>query len=148
MAKFSLLDHVTIPVENVFRMRGEIAPEFAASEYEKKLNDEAQQFSESLYIHDLLLLGLGDDGHTASLFPETEALDEEELSVVANFVPKFSSHRITFTFPLINSARHVCFLVNDSKKKQIIEDILNGNSEYPAARVNPIGGKLTWLLGF
>ena len=147
MAKEALLDHVSIPAGNVFRMRGELPPDVAASEYEAKLAAVAARFGESRYTHDLILLGLGDDGHTASLFPGTAALDETERNVVANYVPKFATHRITFTCPLINAARHVCFLVNDAKKAGVIDEVLSGKSDYPSARVAPASGELTWLIG-
>jgi 6-phosphogluconolactonase len=94
----------------------------------------------------LILLGVGDDGHTASLFPETPALDEKVRKVVANFVPKFDSRRITFTYPLINQARHVCFLANANKNPSLLEEILEGDQQFPAARVAPEDGDLTWIL--
>ena len=147
MAKLALLDRVASPAR-VLRIRGELAPRAAADEYESRLAELASASGESRYVHDLLLLGLGDDGHTASLFPGTEALGENARNVVANFVPKFSTHRITFTFPLINAARHVCFLVNDAGKDKILSEILAGGpTDYPAARVKPENGRLTWLLG-
>ena len=147
MAKLALLDRVAAH-SRVLRIRGELPPEEAADEYESKLADLAAESGEPRCVHDMLLLGLGDDGHTASLFPGTGALDETRRNVVANFVPKFSTHRITFTFPLINAARHVCFLVNDARKDDIISEILAGGpTPYPAARVNPEQGRLTWLLG-
>jgi len=148
MAKESLLDLAGIPEGNVFRMKGELPPEEAARDYENKLHQVATRFGEERYVHDLLLLGLGDDGHTASLFPDTSALGETELNVAANYVPKFSKHRITFTYPLINAARSVSFLVNDPAKAGVIEEILAGGSQYPAAKVAPVSGRLTWLLGF
>ena len=148
MAKESLLDGVPIPAGNVFRIRGELAPEKAAQDYENRLDQVASRFGEKRYVHDLLLLGLGEDGHTASLSPGTAALEETKLNVTANFVPKFSAHRITFTYPLINAARAVCFLVNDPAKAGVIEEIQSGTSQYPAARVAPESGRLTWLLGF
>ncbi len=147
MAKLALLDKVSPPSENILRIRGELPPEEAAHEYEALLAQLAGASGEPRYVHDLLLLGLGEDGHTASLFPGTAALGETQRSVVANFVPKFSTHRVTFTFPLINAARHVCFLVNGGGKAQIISEILSGASDYPAARVRPENGRLTWLLG-
>lgn len=148
MVKESLLDHITIPEGNVFRMRGELPAEEAAQEYENKLQQVATRFGEERYVHDLLLLGLGDDGHTASLFPGTEALNENQLSVAANFVPKFGKHRITFTYPLINASRAVCFLINDPAKSGVIDEILAGDSQHPAEKVKPASGRLTWLLGF
>ena len=90
---------------------------------------------------------MGDDGHTASLFPGTPALEEKNRNVVANFVPKFDSWRITFTFPLINQARHICFLANANKNAALLEKVLEGDLQYPAARVEPVEGNVTWILG-
>lgn len=147
MAHEAWLGHVSIPEGNVFRMRGEIEPAAAADEYERKLAAVAARFNERRYVHDLILLGMGDDGHTASLFPGTEALLETERNVVANFVPKFNTHRITFTFPLINAARHVCFLVNDPKKEPVVQTVLAKSGGYPSERIAPDNGRLSWLLG-
>lgn len=148
MAREALFDAITIPAGNIFRVRGEIAPEAAAAEYESMLAQVAARLGEPRYMHDLLLLGMGPDGHTASLFPETTALAETHKNVVANFVPKFDAQRVTFTYPLINAARHVCFLVEDPGKAPIVEEILRGGSPYPAEGVRPEPGQLTWLLGF
>lgn len=148
MARESLLDPAGVPAENVLRMRGELPPEQAAAQYEAQLGQFAAGCGEKRYVHDLLLLGLGDDGHTASLFPGTDALEETERNVVANFVPKFSAHRLTFTYPLINAARHVCFLVQGTDKAPVVAQILRRGSGYPAERVAPVEGRLTWLLGF
>lgn len=148
MAKEALFDKVSIPVGNIFRIRGEIDPETAAGECEQKLAHVAARFGESRYAHDLLLLGLGEDGHTASLFPGSPALAETNRNVIPATGPKPPPQRITFTFPLINAARHVCFLVNDSGKAEIVNEVIAGNSAYPAARVRPESGAVTWLLGF
>lgn len=147
MARGSLFEPAGVPEKSVMRMRGEIDPKVAAQEYEQDLDVLAKQSGEQIYRHDLILLGMGDDGHTASLFPGTAALDEAVHRVVANFVPKFDSYRLTFTFPLINQARHVCFLVNAKKNAELIERVLGGDTQYPAARVNPTAGDLTWILG-
>jgi len=148
MARQSLLDAVPIPPGNVFRIRGELPPEEAAAEYDARLAELASRFQEPRYRHDLLLLGMGPDGHTASLFPGTEALAEQTRNVVQNFVPKFDTYRITFTYPLINAARHVCFIVEGDEKKPVVDQILAGQGDYPAARVSPADGRLTWLLGW
>ena len=148
MARQSLLDLAPIPDGNVFRIQGELPPEEAAAEYDARLTQLASRFNESRYRHDLLLLGMGPDGHTASLFPGTEALTEQTHSVVQNFVPKFDTYRITFTYPLINAARHVCFLLQGDDKKPVIKQILAGDKEYPAAHVAPTDGKVTWILGW
>jgi 6-phosphogluconolactonase len=147
MARESLFEPAGVPEKSVMRMRGEIDPQIAAREYEQDLDVIATQRGEQIYRHDLILLGLGDDGHTASLFPGTAAVDETKRRVVANFVPKFNSWRLTFTFPLINQAHHVCFLVNAKKNVELIERVLGGNQQYPAARFDPSQGKLTWILG-
>jgi 6-phosphogluconolactonase len=147
MAREALFAPANVPEKSIMRMRGEIDPQIAAQQYQDDVDLVATQRGEQIYRHDLILLGVGDDGHTASLFPETAALNETTQRVVANFVPKLSAWRITFTFPLINHARHVCFLVNAKKQPELIERIINGDAQYPAARVNPSAGKLTWFLG-
>lgn len=144
MAKEALFDRVQIPAENILRVRGEADPAVAAQEYEDALRARAKN---GVYRHDLLLLGMGDDGHTASLFPGTEALGVTDRWVVSNFVPKFNTSRITFTYPLLNAARHVCFLVNSKGKDGILEEVFSGKSNYPCAAVRPTQGNLTWMLG-
>jgi len=147
MARESLLDRVRIPAGNVFRIRGEIDPETAAREYEAQLSAFAARFGEARYRHDLLILGLGEDGHTASLFPGSAALAETVRNVIPATGPKPPPQRITMTLPLINASRHIVFLVNDASKQPVIDEILAGSSARPAARVCPTDGKLTWLLG-
>jgi 6-phosphogluconolactonase len=147
MARESLFSPANVPEKSVMRMRGEIEPQLAAQRYQDDVDLLARQRGEQIYRHDLILLGVGDDGHTASLFPGTAALSEMTQRVVANFVPKLNTWRITFTYPLINHARHVCFLVNAKKQPELIEKIIGGDKQYPSARVNPANGKLTWILG-
>ena len=146
MARESLLSPAAVPERSVARLRGEIEPQLAAQEYEDQLDVLAAQRGEMIYRHDLLLLGLGGDGHTASLFPATAALEERTRKVVANFVPKLDVWRLTFTLPLINQARRVCFLVGD-KQREVIERVLDGDTELPAARVAPVAGDVTWMIG-
>lgn len=147
MARESLFVPADVPEKSIMRMRGEIDPQIAAREYEDQLAAIAAERGQRIYRHDLILLGLGDDGHTASLFPGTAALEELTRSVVANFVPKLNAWRLTFTFPLINQARHILFLVGASKNTRLIEDVLAGDQQYPAARVNPSAGEVTWIIG-
>ena len=147
MAKRTLLDAAHVPEGNVFRIRGEIDPETASLEYEHKLAHVASRFGEERYAHDLLLLGLGEDGHTASIFPGSPALDEKVRNVIPATGPKPPPQRITFTLPLINAARHVCFLVNDPAKAGMIDEVIAGDLSRPAAHVKPASGNLTWLLG-
>ena len=147
MARENLFLPAAVPEKSIMRMRGEIDPQLAAQEYEDELNAIAAEHGERIYQHDLILLGLGDDGHTASLFPGTAALDEMTRRVVANFVPKLNAWRLTFTFPLINHARHILFLVGASKNTQLVESVLAGDRQFPAARVNPSAGGVTWMIG-
>jgi 6-phosphogluconolactonase len=94
----------------------------------------------------LILLGLGDDGHTASLFPGTGALSETARRVAANYVPKLNSWRLTFTFPLIFAARAVCFLIGANKDPKLIERIFFGDPALPAARVDQNAKSVTWII--
>lgn len=147
MANETLFGPASIPEKSIARMRGEIAPKLAAQEYEDQLDLLAAQRGEQIYRHDLILLGLGEDGHTASLFPDTAAVEEKRHRVVANFVPKLDAWRLTFTFPLLNQARQICFLVDEKKRQQLIGDVLRGDRKYPAARVEASNGSVTWILG-
>ncbi len=147
MARETLFVPAAIPEESIARMRGEIDPQIAAREYEDHLDLLATQRGEDIYRHDLILLGLGGDGHTASLFPDTGGLEETTRSVIANFVPKFDSWRLTFTFPLINHSRQICFLVNATKNADLIERVLRGDPQLPASRVKATAGDVTWILG-
>jgi 6-phosphogluconolactonase len=147
MAKETLFVPAAVPEKSIARLRGEIDPQIAAREYEDHLDVLATQGGETIYRHDLILLGLGDDGHTASLFPNTAGLEEETRKIIANFVPKLNSWRLTFTFPLMNNARDVCFLVNVGKNAELIERVIRGDLQFPASRVNPTAGTLTWIIG-
>jgi 6-phosphogluconolactonase len=101
----------------------------------------------SIPSFDLIFLGMGDDGHTASLFPETQALQETKKLAVANWIEKFQSWRITFTYPLLNKAKNVVFLVGGGDKATVVKEILkNGSTAYPSAHVKPQDGQLLWLL--
>ncbi len=146
MARESLFIPASVPDRSVARMRGEIDPRLAAQEYQDQLEVLAAQKGEMIFRHDLIMLGLGDDGHTASLFPETAALDENTRKVVANFVPKLDTWRITFTHPLLAHARRICFIIDAKKDPALVEKVLAGDKEYPAARVNHLGAPVTWII--
>ena len=143
MARETLLDHV--PIGSVHRMRGELPPEKAAAAYEEELRS---FFGEEPPRFDLIMLGIGGDGHTASLFPETAALEVTDRLVVANQVPKLETERITLTIPVINAARAVAFLVAGDDKAEALREILEGEADpriYPAKFVRPDGGP-TWMV--
>jgi 6-phosphogluconolactonase len=144
MAREALLDHV--PVAGVHRMRGELPPDEAAGAYEEELRDFFG--AAELPRFDLILLGIGGDGHTASLFPETSALEVHDRWVVANPVLKLDTTRITLTVPVINAARAVYFLVVGEGKAEALAQILEGDPdprEYPASLIQP-QSEPVWML--
>lgn len=146
MARESLFDPLSIPAGNIFRIRGEIAPEAAADEYESRLAAVAARFAEPRYVHDVVMLGMGPDGHTASLFPGSPVLAERTRNVVAiDGAPKPPPQRVTMTLPLLNAARHACFLVTGDDKRALAARIAAGGSTLPAALVKC--ARVTWLLG-
>jgi 6-phosphogluconolactonase len=132
MARESFLDHVDIPPENIHRLRGEADPAAEAPRYEADIRQTVP--GDPIPRFDLILLGMGDDGHTASLFPGTEALKETERLVVANYVPQKSSWRLTFTYPLINAAQDVLILVSGAGKAERLKAVMDaapGKTPYP-----------------
>jgi 6-phosphogluconolactonase len=151
MAWDSLLSRVPIDPARVHRMPGEAEDaDLAAVAYQ-------QQIATVLGVpaagppppFDLILLGIGEDGHTASLFPGTEALEERSRWVVANHVPQHRMYRLTMTLPILNQARHVLFLVTGASKAAVVRQILEGPSEpqrLPSQAVQPASGQLHWLL--
>jgi 6-phosphogluconolactonase len=144
MASEVLLDHV--PVANVHRIQGELPPEEAAEAYEEELRKFFQ--TEDVPRFDLILLGIGADGHTASLFPWTAALEVHDRWVVANPVPRLGTTRITLTLPVINAARAVIFLVAGEDKAEALREILEGDADphaYPAKLIQP-PGEPEWML--
>ena len=145
MAQRTLLSRV--PVGSIHRMRGELPPAEAAAAYEQEL----QEFfgPDSVPAFDLILLGIGEDGHTASLFPETSALDVTDRWVVANPVLKLETTRLTLTIPVINAAKAVTFLVAGEGKTEALKQILEGDADpraYPAKFIRPECGDLTWMV--
>lgn len=149
MANESLLSKVPIPPGNIFRVPTENPDALAVAEaYDKTVRSFFASPAGELPCFDLILLGMGPDGHTASLFPETSALQEKSRLVVANWVEKLSTHRITFTLPLINAARRVLFLVSGIDKAPALHEVFDGKEpgeKYPSKLVHPANGKLIWL---
>jgi len=150
MTRVNLLDHVPIPPEQVHRMRGELDPEEAAAKYESVLRNQFRLEGAQGPVFDLLALGMGDDGHTASLFPHTEALHEMMRLVVANHVPQQKHNwRITLTWPVIVEARELFFLIAGKDKADPLHRVLQGPFDpetLPSQLIQPRSGKLLMLL--
>jgi 6-phosphogluconolactonase len=149
-ARDAFIKHVPIPPANVHRMLGEEAPEKAADAYEAELRAlaAAERPPSGVPVFDLVLLGLGRDGHTASLFPRSDALTVEDRFCVATRAPD-GSPRLTVTAPVINAARRVWFYVSGADKAGMVAEVLEGLRAplaVPAQGVAPVHGTLTWLL--
>ena len=148
MVQESLLSKVEIPRENIHRMAGEKNPQAAAADYENAL----RRFFNSSHADprfDLIYLGLGEDGHTASLFPGSAALSENQRWVTIDYVERLQAHRLTLTLPVINAAAQITFLVSGKSKRAIVKQLLGADvdsSILPAAKVSPTDGRLTWLI--
>ena len=150
MAEAAMLSKIPIPASNVFRVPTENPDAAAAAEaYEQTLRKFFGLEQGQVPRFDLILLGMGPDGHTASLFPETPALREKSRLVVANWVEKLKASRITFTLPVLNAARRVMFLVSGTDKAAALRAVLEGDApgeQYPAKLVRPTDGKVIWFV--
>jgi 6-phosphogluconolactonase len=149
MTNEAMLSHVPLPAEQIHRMEGELDPQLAASRYEATLRTAFRLEGAELPAFDLVLLGMGDDGHTASLFPHTQALHETERLVVANHVLQKETWRITLTKPVINHGREVAFLIEGAGKSQVLHDVFLGPYDpesKPSQLIRPANGRLTLLL--
>ena len=136
MAYQAMLSRVPVPESNIHRVHSENPnADEAASEYEQ-----------ALLQLDLILLGLGPDGHTASIFPGSEVLHETKRLVAAPWVDKFNAYRITMTLPLLNRGAAALFLVSGAEKAGIVKEVLEGPKKYPAQYVQPMDGQLLWML--
>ncbi len=152
-AKQALLDHIPIPPENVHRILTELTPEQAAEDYEEtllrffsSLSDDEERAQASF---DLVLLGMGDDGHTASLFPGTSVIHEDTRWVRALYVDKLAAWRVTLTPAILNRSKHVVFLVSGAGKSYTLQRVIYGSympDRYPSQVIRPEKGNLTWLV--
>jgi len=137
MAHEALLSHVPVPANNVHRVHSENpSAQEAAGEYEQTIVPRI----------DLILLGLGTDGHTASIFPGSDVLHETKRLVAAPWVEKLNTYRITMTLPLLNNGASIVFLVSGAEKAEIVRQVLEGPKKYPAQFVQPVNGELLWML--
>ena len=149
MANEVLLSKVPVPADHVHRIRGE-EPDArkAAEEYEEVLRRNFRPKAGEIPEFDFILLGMGADGHTASLFPGTEALKERKRLVVANWVPGLNAHRFTLTPPLLNNAKYVLFLVTGEEKAETLRRVLEekNHEALPAGLIRPAHGRCLWLV--
>jgi len=150
MANEAMLSKVPLKAEQIFRMKGEYNDTArAAQEYEQTLRESLKIAEGQFPRFDLILLGMGNEGHTASLFPGTKALHETKRMVVGNWVGKLFTNRITLTAPAINNAASILFMVGGADKAPALKGVLEGPHEpeqLPAQIIEPKNGKLLWLL--
>lgn len=146
MAFDTLLSKVAIPADHIHRLRGELDPARAANAYEVELRAMLPTTGASF---DLVLLGLGADAHTASLFPGTDAIHEQQRWVIGHFVQALNVSRLTLTPPVLNAAKHLVFLVVGADKAAAVRSVFHAAfnpDQYPAQIIAPRHGQLTWLL--
>jgi 6-phosphogluconolactonase len=149
MTREALLDHVPLRPEQIHRMEGELEPELAASRYESELRSSFRLEGAQSPRFDLIALGMGNDGHTASLFPHTEALHETSRLVTANHVKNKDAWRITLTWPVIDHASSVFFLIAGADKAAVLKEVLTGPRDperLPSQLIWPASGILTLIL--
>jgi 6-phosphogluconolactonase len=148
MAHEALLSHVPVPANHVHRMRGEDEPERAAADYASLLE---REFDARVPVFDLILLGMGADAHTASIFPRSPLLKDAsgDQTVAAIYVEKLKAHRLTLTLRVLNSARNIMFLVSGAEKAEPLSKVFaatHKDEELPARWVHPEAGEIVWLI--
>jgi 6-phosphogluconolactonase len=149
LAKETFLSKVPLPEENVIRIEGELEPEEAAARYESAMRNRFRLEGAELPRFDLIVLGLGDNGHTASLFPHSTALEEVMRLAVANRVEAKNPWRVTLTWPVINHAGRIFFLIQDGTKAEVLREVLQGPYQpenLPSQLIQPESGELSLLL--
>ena len=150
MANEILFEPLMFPAGNIFRWETELKnAEIIAENYEETIKDFFVLAANEFPRFDLILLGMGDDGHTASLFPFTDALNQTEKIAAANYVEKLQTSRLTLTFPVINNAANIIFLVSGANKAEILCEVLEGEfqpEKFPSQKVNPGNGDIYWLI--
>lgn len=149
MARETLLDAVPAPPDHIHRMRTELPPAEAAAAYEQEIQRGFDLSQGQFPRFDFVLLGMGPDGHTASLFPHTAALSVRDKIVVANAVPQLNTQRVTLTAPAINSAATILFLIEGANKADSLYEVLRGARNpdlYPSQLIAPRNGDLLWYV--
>jgi 6-phosphogluconolactonase len=147
MVNEAMFSRVPLPAQNIHRIPGENpVADSAATAYESDLR--RLFFGEAIPAFDLILLGLGEDGHTASLFPHSPALEEKDRLVVAPYVEKLNAYRITLTLPVLNNGRCVIFLVTGASKAEVLREVIytdRNTNLYPAQAISPTNGAVSWF---
>lgn len=146
MAKKALFDPLNISPQQIFAIDTSLEPHATAEAYQQEIE---KHFAPRSTTFDLIFLGLGDDAHTASLFPHTDVVNAKDAGVREIFVEDKKVFRITFTAPLINQARHIAFLVFGSSKADAVHHVLQGDKDYnqfPAQLIQPLNGDVTWFM--
>lgn len=148
MIREALLSRISIPEENVHRLAGEAEDlDEVCRQYSAELARVLQPQKDEFPRLDMVILGMGPDGHTASLFPSSEALEEKTLWVRPNYIEKLKMHRLTLTFPVLNAAREVLILIAGADKAETVRKALEGPpGQFPVQRIDPVNGRLNWFL--
>ena len=147
MAKKSFFDILQTPENQIFYINTTLSPEKAAADYKQRLD---KHFDNKKIIFDLILLGMGDDAHTASIFPNTTLVNNTEATIASVFVEKLNTDRTSFSAPLINNAENIAFLVFGDNKAEALQHVIKDDQKdvnnYPSQLINPVDGKLTWFI--
>lgn len=146
MAKESFFDNLELEDGHVFYVDTNLSPEEAAADYKDKLS---QHFGNEPIIFDLILLGMGDDAHTASIFPQTDLVTNAEATVASVWVEKLNTNRVSLTAPLINQAKNVAFIIFGENKAKALEKVFGEEKDfasYPSQLINPVNGELQWFV--
>ncbi|MDE0077601.1 MAG: 6-phosphogluconolactonase [Caldilineaceae bacterium] len=149
LVRETLLDRLPQAPGLIARMPGDLPPERAARDYESTIREYVRADETGIPRFDLILLGMGNDGHTASLFPGSQTLSETDLLVASDFVTQIDANRLTFTYPLLNAGRHVLILVSGASKAPTLRSVLMGPHQpdvLPVQGVRPTDGQLRWLV--
>ena len=149
MTRLALLEKVPLAADHVFRIEGELDPELAAARYESAIRTRFRLEGAQLPTFDLVALGMGPDGHTASLFPHTAGIHELTRIAIANHVPQKETWRVTLTSPVINQGRKVVFLIGGTDKAEVLSNVLGSKYDpetWPSQVIQPKSGQLLMLL--
>ena len=149
MTRENLLQYIEIPESNIHRIKGELVPDQAANSYSREIQQNVPSGMGGIPCFDWLLLGMGEDGHTASMFPGSEVLNIKDKICAVSAHPESGQKRVTLTLPVINHAKKVTFLVTGKSKSRVISEIFNratGFDHYPVSLIHPSHGEIEWLL--